>query len=170
MQNVRTAKFHRCLISRQQYHRRLGHSSSSFTFRFLQWTPANFFKKSCFIDFKFIQHLKPTENKFPLWLPLPAGPVSLLPFPTALVSTGRCPFTVPCGHADLYKLRVWGNPAWGMPIDASYPISFSHPMCLHHNLAILPIFHILLLLWYLFSSVQLLSHVWLFVTPWTAAR
>ena len=66
MQNVRTAKFHQCLISRQQYHRRLGHSSSSFTFRFLQWTPANFFKKSCFIDFKFIQHLKPTENKFPL--------------------------------------------------------------------------------------------------------
>ena len=29
--------------------------------------------------------------------------------------------------------------------------------------------HVYIYIWYIFSSVQLLSRVWLFVTPWTAA-
>ena len=52
-----------------------------------------------------------------------------------------------------YKLKVCGNPAWSNSMGINFPTAFSHFVFLC-----------------LFSSVQSLSRVRLFATPWIAAR
>ena len=55
-------------------------------------------------------------------------------------------------HAS-YKLKVCGNPTLNKSVSTIFPAAFAHSVSIGQ-----------------FSSVQSLSHIWLFVTPWTAAH
>jgi len=50
-------------------------------------------------------------------------------------------------------LKVCGNPTLNKSVSAIFPAAFAHFVSIGQ-----------------FSSVQSLSHIWLFVTPWTAAH
>ena len=73
-----------------------------------------------------------------------------------------------CGHKKRWHPDTWilWHSSWH--IHPTIWMNFENTMLSERSLSQTP--HILQNFIYQFSSVQLLSRVWLFVTPWTAAR